>query len=530
MLASCERPETPDAFPILTPPVAATPRINGAKIFGVRPGSPLLYQVAASGERPMKFSAENLPAGLSLDQNSGQISGSLAEAGRHLVNLRAENARGVAERMLTIVVGEEIALTPPMGWNSWNVWGGNVSQEKVLAAARLLVSSGLRDHGWTYVNIDDGWQGIRGGPFNAIQPNAKFPEMAQLSAEIHSLGLKFGLYSTPWRTSFYGQIGSSADSAEGKYEWIEDGTHTEFYKYRFPQDTSALAKFSWLKPLADWLHERRIQKITRSLRIFGPFSFVAQDAKQWSAWGVDYLKYDWVPIDVAHTAAMQRELAGTGRDVVYSVANNTPFPLAPEISRLTNSWRTSGDVKDNWHDVSKIGFTRDRWAPFNRPGHYNDADMLVLGTVGWGKTLRRTKLTSDEQYTHMSLWCLLAGPLLLGCDLEQLDPFTLGLLTNDEVLEINQDPLGKQATRVTREGDAEVFAKPMEDGSRAVGLFNRGAAQRSVKIDWSRLGLTGAQQVRDLWRQKDLGVFQNGFAAPVPGHGVLLIRVTPASP
>ena len=189
------------------------------------------------------------------------------------MTLRAENARGVAERMLTIVVGEEIALTPPMGWNSWNVWGGNVSQEKVLAAARLLVSSGLRDHGWTYVNIDDGWQGIRGGPFNAIQPNAKFPEMAQLSAEIHSLGLKFGLYSTPWRTSFYGQIGSSADSAEGKYEWIEDGTHTEFFKYRFPQDNSALAKFSWLKPLADWLHERRIQKITRRLRVFGPFSF-----------------------------------------------------------------------------------------------------------------------------------------------------------------------------------------------------------------------------------------------------------------
>ena len=212
------------------------------------------------------------------------------------------------------------------------------------------------------------------------------------------------------------------------------------------------------------------------------------------------------------------------------MANNTPFPLAPEISRLTNSWRTSGDVKDNWHDVSKIGFTRDRWAPFNRPGHYNDADMLVLGTVGWGKTLRRTKLTSDEQYTHMSLWCLLAGPLLLGCDLEQLDPFTLGLLTNDEVLEINQDPLGKQATRVTHNGEAEVFAKPLEDGSWAVGLFNRGAAQRSVKIDWSRLGLTGAQQVRDLWRQKDLGVFQNGFAAPVPGHGVLLIRVTPALP
>ena len=206
IFSACDRavhkPDVDENFSILTPPSPTTPRINGAKVFGVRVGAPFLFQIAATGERPMEFSATDLPPNLSLDQQSGQITGALSTAGHYRITLRATNALGAAERSLEIVCGDEIVLTPPMGWNSWNCWGGKISQEKTSAAARALVASGLRDHGWTYVNIDDGWQGQRGGEFNAIQPNAKFPDMAAMANEIHSLGLKFGIYSTPGRQVF----------------------------------------------------------------------------------------------------------------------------------------------------------------------------------------------------------------------------------------------------------------------------------------------------------------------------------------
>ena len=474
----------------------------------------------------MEYSAPDLPGGLTLDPTSGRITGRLDVEGRYVVALRVTNSHGIAERPLRIIVGDRIALTPPMGWNSWNVWSGHVSQEKVLNAAEAFVKHQLCDHGWTYVNIDDGWQGIRGGEFNAIMPNKKFPDMAKLADEVHARGLKLGIYSTPWRTSFLGHIGSSADHKDGTYDWVRAGTHTDVFKFKYPKHESWLEEYGWLKPVSERLKEKQRGKISKKLRMFGQFSFVSQDVRQWAAWGVDYLKYDWVPVDFEHTAEIARELRTSGRDVVLSVANNTPFAEATRISSLANSWRTSADVKDDWDDLSEIGFSRDRWAPFNRPGSYNDPDMLLVGHVGWGKP-RPTKLTANEQYTQMSLWCLLSAPLLLGCDLEKLDAFTLGLLTNDEVLEVNQDPLCRQATRVARAGKREVFAKPMEDGSWAVGLFNRGEKEAIVRVRWRELGIAVRQTVRDLWRQRDIGVFADSFETSVAPHGVVLVRVIP---
>nr|MDQ6911431.1 putative Ig domain-containing protein [Verrucomicrobiota bacterium] len=366
VFSACDRavrkPDVEESFSILTPPSSLTPRINGAKIFGVRPGAPFLFQIAATGDRPMAFSATDLPANLSLDQESGQITGTFTAAGHYPVTLGAANALGTAERLLEIVCGDEIALTPPMGWNSWNCWGGKITQEKILAAGHALVTSGLRDHGWTYVNIDDGWQGQRGGEFNAIQPNARFPDMNALADEIHSLGLKFGIYSTPWKTSFLGHVGSSADFADGSNEWLRAGIHDEFFKYRFQQFHSPLDSYAWLRPLARRVQEDERQKITRKLRGFGKFSFVRADVAQWEKWNVDYLKYDWTPIDAAHAQEMQQALRSSARDIVYSVANNASPSLAPQISTFANAWRTSGDVKDNWASVSRTGFTRDRWA------------------------------------------------------------------------------------------------------------------------------------------------------------------------
>ncbi len=479
---------------ILTPKPGPAPRINSPRVFGVRPGHPFLFTVAVTGDRPMQFTAEGLPAGLALDAGTGRITGGVEKPGTHLVTLRVANEHGSAEQKLRIEVGERIALTPALGWNSWNCWAAAVDQDKILRSARAMVASGLVNHGWSYINIDDAWQGTRGGPFNAIQSNAKFPDMHALSEAVHGLGLKLGIYSTPWITSYARYNGGSADHPAGAWTPPPAG----------PGDRPALG------------------------RIHGRHSFAANDAKQWAAWGIDYLKYDWSPNEIPETAEMASALRISGRDIVYSLSNSAPIRNAGQLSHLANSWRTTGDIYDTWGNLVRIGFTQDKWRPFSGPGHWNDPDMLVVGHVGWGPKLHPTRLTPDEQYTHITLWCLLSAPLLIGCDLEKLDEFTLNLLTNDEVLEVNQDPLGEQAAQVVNDGRRQVWAKRMEDGSRAIGLFNLSDTPDTVAITWARLGLEGPQRVRDLWRQQDLGIKPEGLEREIPRHGTVMIRVWPA--
>lgn len=497
-----ERPVAFEGFTypavILTPKSGPHPRINGPSIFGVRPGSPFLYTVPATGKRPMKFSADGLPQGLRLDAANGRITGVLTQEGEHTVTLRATNTLGSAKKRFRIIVGEEIALTPPMGWNSYNAWGTDVDDQKVLRSARALVKYGLDQHGWTYLNIDDGWQGHRGGPLNALQPDLKrFPDIKEMCDEIHGMGLKVGIYQTPWVSSYGRRVGGSSENPDGAWD---AATMTQG-----PFNSKVL-------PFA-----------------IGKYHFTVNDAKQWAAWGVDYLKYDWAPNEVPETKEMYDALRASQRDIVLSLSNdttNTLFDQITEVSKYANCWRIGGDIADNWESIREHGFEGDKWAPFARPGHWNDPDMFEIGANGGGHPKR---LTPDEQYTHVSQWCLLAAPLLLGCDLEHLDDFTVGLLSNDEVLEVNQDSLGHQATRVASSGDWSVYAKTMEDGSRAVGLFNNGLLSAPVSVDWSSLGITGKQQVRDLWRQKNLGVFDGKFQSPVASHGVLLLRLTSVS-
>jgi alpha-galactosidase len=498
--------------PILTPPAPATPQINGAKVFGVRPGSPFFYTIAATGKRPMRFAATPLPDGLRLDGATGRITGILKQEGEYIVTLRADNSLGKAERALRIVAGDQIALTPPLGWNSWNCWGDDVSQEKVLAASHAFVDKGLIHHGWTYINIDDGWQGVRGGPYNAIQPNAKFPSIEDLSRKVHGMGLKLGIYSTPWRGSYAGYIGSSCDNEDGAYDWIKAGQYSTPYKY--PKDEK---------------HGHR-----KDNYVFGKYSFIDRDVKQWADWGVDYVKYDWNPVKVPEIKAMHDALRATPRDMVYSLSNGLYFNWASEYPALANQWRIGGDIVDTWDSLKHIGFSRkawqdaplgnDKWAPYVGPGHFIDPDMLVIGHVGWGKP-HPTRLTPDEQYAHISLWCLLSAPLILGCDPDKLDDFSVSLLTNDEVLDIDQDPLCKQATMVGGTDDLPVYAKRLEDGSWAVGLFNLSGNESLATVQWNNLHLQGKQIVRDLWRQKDLGVFEGRFQAKVASHGVVLVRI-----
>lgn len=474
---------------ILTPPEPLIPRINGAKVIGARPSNPFLFYVPVTGERPVKVTASNLPAGLVLDPQTGIITGTTPAAGTYLVKLTASNAKGSTTGSLKIVAGETLALTPPMGFNSWNGYNRKVTQAIMTTQALAMASSGLRDHGYTYVNIDDFWEvqnkadwdpllhGVERDPVTGkINSNQHFPDMKAFTDLCHQLGLKAGIYSSPGPTTCGGCVGS-------------------------------------------WQHEE-------------------QDAERFAEWGFDYLKYDWCSYNnvakgdgrrkdyaMGPYAVMDACLRQQKRDIVYSLCQYgmaNVWEWAHEVHG--NTWRTTGDIGEGWGSMSRIAFNQGGHEKYVKPGCWNDPDMMTVGFLGY----RWTVLDDDEQYTEMSLWCLLAAPLLLGNDLTKIDEFTHNLLCNDEVIAVNQDLLGRMATCVANEGDTRVYAKEMADGSLAVGLFNVGDETLPVSITWSQLKLTVPQQVRDLWRQQDLGVQTNGYAAAIPRHGCALLRVAAA--
>ncbi len=457
---------------ILTPKPGKAPRINGASVFGVRPWSPFQYLVAATGEPPLAYSAEGLPEGLRIHADNGLITGAISKKGEYKVKLKVTNSFGTAEKDLTIKCGELISLTPPMGWNSWNVWGLSVSDKKVRQAGEAFVSSGLISHGWTYINIDDGWEDTHDKNGN-ILTNSKFPDMKAMCSYIHSLGLKVGIYSSP------------GPKTCGGFE--------------------------------------------------GSYTFEEKDARNYADWGIDYLKYDWCSYGGIAPNPNDRELKfpyremrkylrKVNRDIHYSLCQygmGEVWKWGNEVD--ANSWRTTGDIDDSWESLSGIGFVQDACSPYSAPGRWNDPDMLVVGWVGWGPHLHYTKLTPNEQYTHISLWSLLAAPLLIGCDLTQLDAFTLNLLTNDEVLAINQDPLGKQARQAWKSGECQIWVRELADGSKAIGLFNLTEQPLPVNVKLDYLGIKGKWMMRDAWTQKDLGFVQTHFEMNVLPHGVKLL-------
>ena len=464
---------------ILTPPVSDFPKINSAKAIGVRPGSPFLYKIAATGEKPLQYTVENLPAGLKVDAATGIITGTLKNKGDYQVIMKVKNAKGAAEKQLIIKVGNLLALTPPMGWNSWNCWGLSVNDERVKASAQALIDKGLIDHGWTNINIDDGWEAPKRNADGTITSNGKFPNMKALGDWLHGKGLKFGIYSSPGPRTCGGFLGS-------------------------------------------YQHE-------------------LQDATTYAGWGIDYLKYDWCSYaEIAgndNSLAMRQKpymlmrdaLLKQNRDIVYSLCQYGMSNVWEWGEQMNgNCWRTTGDISDNWESLSGIGFSQTVQYKYAKPGRWNDPDMLVIGQVGWGDNLHPTGLTPDEQYTHISLWCLLSAPLLIGCDISQLDDFTLNLLTNDEVIAVDQDVLGKQAQQMVANNSYQVWMKALEDGGYAVGIFNLKNDYQTVTLKWDEIGLntTGDKKIRDLWRQKDLGVFKDSFSTNVAPHGVTLVKIT----
>jgi alpha-galactosidase len=358
-----------------------------------------------------------------------------------------------------------LAKTPPMGWNSWNKFGGNVSDEVVRGIADAMVSSGMRDAGYIYVNIDDTWEGRRDST-GALQPNHKFPDMKALADYVHSRGLKLGIYSSP------------GPKTCGGYE--------------------------------------------------GSYGHEEQDARTFAAWGVDLLKYDWCSAgklyDMSEVRGVYQKmgdlLLSSGRPILYSLCEygaEKVWEWGPKVGG--NMWRTVGDINDTWEVMAKNGFSQSELAAFAAPGHWNDPDMLEVGNGG---------MTDEEYRTHMSLWSILAAPLLAGNDLRTMSQSTRDILVNREVIAIDQDPAGKQGTRLSKSGERETWTKPLAGGAVAVGLFNRGAAPAMMALRLPELKLSGKVQARDLWAHKDVK-FKNGvFEATVPGHGVVLLRIEPS--
>jgi alpha-galactosidase len=476
---------------VLTPKPGLKPKINSPKVFGVRPGSPFIYTIAATGERPVKFTAYQLPDGLTINEETGMITGSLREKGTYYIVTRADNKHGGDSRVVRIEVGDKIGLTPPMGWNSWNCWGLSVDEKKVKDAADVM-NAHLINHGWTYINIDDGWEAEKRDANGELHGNDKFPDFKRLSDYIHSKGLKFGIYSSPGSTTCGGYLGS-------------------------------------------YQHEKI-------------------DAKTWAKWGVDYLKYDYCSYSQfapspteglikAPYMVMREALDEADRDVVYCVGYGAPNVWNWAKEAGGNLWRTTRDITDEWNVVSAIGFFQDVCAEATAPGNYNDPDMLVVGKLGlgWGEKVHDSYLTPDEQYSHVSLWCILSAPLLIGCDMSDMDDFTLNLLTNDEVLAVNQDPAVMPAHKILTE-NGQIWWKMLEDGSYAVGFFHADPyfilwdqssgeeIQRKnypMTLDVKKLEITGKYEVRDLWRQSDMGVFESSFSTEVPYHGVRFVKITP---
>jgi alpha-galactosidase len=364
-----------------------------------------------------------------------------------------------------------VAATPPMGWNSWNHFAGKIDDAIVRAQADAMVSSGMRDAGYVYINIDDTWQGQRDAQ-GVIHANSKFPDMKALADYVHGKGLKLGIYSSPGPKTCAG--------FEGSYG-----------------------------------HE-------------------AQDAQTYAAWGVDYLKYDLCSFGEIMKAAgspeaahklmlvaytkMHSALLKTGRPIVFSLCQygaDAVWRWGASVGG--NSWRTTGDISDKYSRMTEIGFEQAGLSRFAGPGHWNDPDMLEVGNGG---------MNLEEYRTHMSLWALLAAPLLAGNDLSTMKPETIALLTNREVIAIDQDPLGKQADRVHAEGTQEFWARPLADGSKAIGVFNRFDWPQTIEINFREFGFKGGVKARDIWAAKDLGTLPSHYRARIPGHGVLLLRVS----
>jgi alpha-galactosidase len=442
----------------------------------------------------VQFSARGLPAGLMLDSTSGIITGTTPARGEYRVTFRAKNQHGSDQRAFKIVSGDTLALTPPMGWNHWYTHYDRITDKLMREAADVMVSSGMADVGYQYVDIDDCWMNapsnadpLRVGPLRDTQgniiPNKHFPDMKAMTDYIHSRGLKAGTYTSPG-----------------------------------PLTCAGFA--------AAYQHE-------------------AQDAKQFADWGFDFLKYDWCSygeiaakdpdpelVKFKKTYRLMGDLLKQqNRDIVLNLCQygmGNVWEWGADVGG--HCWRTAGDLGFELDRIFEVALANAKHRQWSKPGAWNDPDYIQIGYIGTASGMGLPKpcpLTPNEQYAFMSLWCLSAAPLFFSGDMGKLDAFTLNVLCNPEVIGVDQDPLGQCGRVVPLSEDTFLMVKDLADGTKAVGLGNRGEFPAKVTATWRDVSLSGRQTVRDLWRQKDLGRFKGQFTAEVPRHGVVLVRLRP---
>lgn len=474
------------------------PLINPPFITANYPETPFLFYIPTQGARPVKWSAEGLPLGLTLNTGSGIISGIVKEPGLYKVKICAENDYGRSESILNINIGDLLALTPPMGWNSWNTFDVNISDSLIRQTADSMVSTGMKDVGYQYINIDDLWQLADRDKNGKIRINMeKFPHGIKAVADyVHSRGLKIGIYS------------DAADLTCGG--------------------------------------------------VAGSYGYEEQDAMDFAEWGIDLLKYDYCNAPpsrdtaIIRYARMANALKKTGRSIVFSICEwgeggipphgqaggRKPYEWAASVGG--NYWRTTLDIRNAWlldvynagsNSIMQIVDMNAPLADYAGPGHWNDPDMLVVGIDTSKSTVvsrAGARGCSIEEYrSHMSLWCLMAAPLLAGNDIRNMNADVKEILTNSEIIAVNQDTLGKQAKKIRDDGDQEVFAKPLADGSWAIGLLNRHDTEdKTIRINWNELEIDGKWRVRDLWNHKELGPFRDYFESIVMPHQCVVIRIS----
>jgi len=500
----CRAVKTTVSDDLYTPPPKAEPRINGPLVYGCRPGNPFLYRIPCQGERPIHFIVTGIPLGLTVNPASGIITGTTPAAGEYELTIEAVNAKGKDIRKLRIVAGEKLALTPPMGWNHWYAHYDRITDKMVREAADMMISSGMADVGYQYVNIDDCWMNakkhndtLRVGPLRDVQgniiPNRHFPDMKELTDYIHTKGLKAGIYTSP------GPI--TCGGFAGAYE-----------------------------------HEE-------------------QDAQQFAKWGFDFLKYDWCSYShIAYGRSKDDPNIPTwGKGAETLEGNQKPYRMMGKILKQQNRdiifnlcqygvdevwrwgeeiggqcWRTAGDLGSGLNHIFDVALNNVKIRQYNKPGGWNDPDYIQIGWIGNANKMGIPELTPmppTMQYAYMSLWSLIAAPLIYSGDMSKLDEFTLNVLCNPEVIEVNQDPLGECGYAIHKSKDQFILVKKLVDGSLAIGFFNRSKILAKVSVNWDELKLKGKHSIRDLWHQKDLGVYKSNFSTLVPPQGVVMVKI-----
>jgi alpha-galactosidase len=500
------------------------PHIQGPSLVGIRPGTPFLWTIPVSGRRPLTYSVQGLPKGLTLNPATGTITGSGPKTGDYPLRVQARNVAGRDERLIHIVAGDKIALTPPMGWNSYDAFGDSVTESEVLANARY-VAANMQPFGWDTIVVDYRWYdpgahdnnaNARAGAVLTLDANGRllpspnrFPSAVggqgfkPLADQIHAMGLKFGIH-----------IMRGIPRNAVKADLPLDGSD---FKAADAADTASTCP--WCPDMYG------VRGDTPAGQAYYDSLF-----RLYASWGLDFVKVDDMsrPYHTSEIEAVRRAIDKCGRTIVLSLSPGaTPVEQAAHVAGHANMWREADDFWDNWQALDNEFGLADRWQSVVGPGHWPDADMLPVGHLSVAQRSvgpdRQTRFSQNEQLTLLSFWALLPAPLMVGANLPDNDPWTRALLTNPEVLAVDQDAGGTAAKRIARRGSGEVWARPLAGGSVVVGLFNRSDFDDTLTLPWSDLKLTGRYRIRDLWQHKSLGIFDQSIAMSVPGHGTVLL-------